>query len=103
MRWPWLMPQHDFAHLYSHYPAIIAMMPDMFTSHEFILKLAQQNQRLYIEALNDYPTALAPFRQVHAVLSQRLHSFPTLVRPLGSVASPDIFGESVECAKWQKL
>ena len=97
------MPQHDFTHLYSHYPAAIAEMPDVFTSHEFILELAQQNQRLYIEALYDYRNAPAPFRQVHAVFSQRLHSLPTLVSHLGSVVSPDIFGEAVECAKWKKV
>ena len=45
------MTSHNFTAIYSHYPAIIAQMPSLFTSHQFILRLAQANQPLYIEAL----------------------------------------------------
>jgi hypothetical protein len=44
------MTEHDFSQLYEQYPTIIQQMDDTFTSHEFILKLAQQNQTQYVEA-----------------------------------------------------
>ena len=43
------MSAHDFDTLYAEYPDLIAQMPAVFTSHQFILRLAQQNQALYIE------------------------------------------------------
>ena len=52
------VPVHDFSRLYDQYAATIAQMPHEFTSHEFILRLAQQNQVAYIEALYDYRALL---------------------------------------------
>ena len=40
--------QHDFDELYAQYSAVIAQMPETFTSHEFILELARQHQAIYI-------------------------------------------------------
>lgn len=98
---------HDFAGLYAHYPDIIRQMPDTFTSHEFILRLAQQYQRLYVEALYSYRDSLhrgqpTPFRVVHGILSKRLRDHPDLVSYLGEVSSVDIFGQSNDCAQWRK-
>jgi len=45
------MPEHDFSNIYAQYPDIIAQMPEAFTSHQFILELARQNQTINIEAL----------------------------------------------------
>ena len=99
--------QHDFSELYAQYPAIIAQMPETFTSHQFILLLAQQNQRLYVEALYDYRDSLhrgepTPFRAVHRILSQHLRGLPDLVSYLGQTPSVDIFGQRNSCARWQK-
>ena len=55
--------EHDFSELFAQYPAIIEQMPGTFKSHEFILKLAHQNQRLYIEALCSYRDSAAPIRE----------------------------------------
>ena len=68
------MPEHDFSALYEQYPAIIAQMPEIFDSHEFILHLAHRNQALYVGALYAYRHsvhrgAIAPFQIVHRILS----------------------------------
>lgn len=99
--------EHDFSELYSQYPAIIEQMPETFTSHKFILKLAQQNQRLYIEALHSYRDRPhrgqdAPFMYVHRILSQHLSNLPDSVVHLRQVASNDIFGRPNDCAQWRK-
>lgn len=89
--------------LYAQYPTVITQMPDPFTSHQFILALAQQNQREYIGALHTNRDSDAPFRAVHARLSQALYDFPSLVNFLGEVDSVNIFGMTGRCAQWQKL
>ena len=101
------MANHNFSELYDQYPGSIAQMPEVFTSHEFILALAHQNQRLYIEALYSHRDYLhrggnAPFLVVHRVLSQRLSDLPELVEHIGTVPSRDIFGHSNNCAQWQR-
>ncbi len=101
------MPEHDFAPLYQQYPAIIAGMPETFTSHEFILRLAQQNQVAYIDALSAYRGALhrgapAPFMIVHGILAKKLLDYPALIEFVGNVDSVDIFGQSNGCAQWRK-
>lgn len=102
------MADHDFTLLYDKYPGIIAQMPHEFTSHQFILRLARQEQKLYIEALYDYRDSLhkgeeAPFMKVHGILSQRLLDLPNLVARVGQVSSTDIFGQSNNCALWRRV
>ena len=103
------MPRYDFSALLERYPEIIAAMPDEFTSHEFILALAQRHQRLYVEALHAYRDVLhqgatAPFRTVHGILAKRLHDFEDLIVQEGTAfGSKDIFGHPQQCAKWRKL
>ena len=102
------MNKHDFGALYEKYPHVIAQMPDTFDGHEFVLKLAHQNQVLYIEALYSYrdspgPAAPAPFMPVHRILGRRLEAHPDLVRRLGDVTSKNIFGEEKKCALWKKV
>jgi hypothetical protein len=101
------MPEHDFATLGQQYPAIIAGMPDAFTSHEFILCLAQQNQVAYVDALGAYRDALhrgapAPFMIVHGILARKLLDYPALIEFVGNVDSVDIFGQPNGCAQWRK-
>ena len=98
------MTQHDFTALYKHYPAIIKRLPATFGSHQFILALAHQHQKLYIEALYAYRHNPAPFQAVHTVLVRRLRSHPELISytPGSNVPSTDIFGHASECAEWRK-
>jgi hypothetical protein len=102
------MPKHDFSALFDQYPAIIAQMQKTFTSHQFILRLAQQHQALYIEALHSYRDSLhrgkpAPFRTVHQILAQHLHACPEVVKSMDNVPSVNIFGQDSDCAQWKKL
>ena len=101
------MTQHDFSALFSHYPELINQMPDLFTSHEFVLQLARQHQTLYIRALYAYrdlpdtqnPT---PFKTVHGILAKHLNAYPNLVTNIGEVDSFDIFTNENTCVQWQK-
>ena len=100
------MSKYDFQPLYDQYPNVIAQMPESFTSHEFILRLAHQNQVDYIEALysyRDYRHAgtIAPFQAVHMTLAGHLNRCPE-VENLGQVRSQHIFGEWTTCAKGRK-
>lgn len=100
------MSSYDFRELYDRYPATIAMMPPTFTSHQFIRKLAQQHQRLYIEALYSYRNTEheTPFMTVHGILAKRLTQLPELVTLIRRDAlSKDIFGETNECAEWERV
>lgn len=102
------MAEHNFDALFENYPTLIMQMPNPFTSHDFILRLAQQHQALYIEALYSYrnlpnrqqPT---PFKIVHGILAKHLNAFPQLVTYLGEVESIDIFTQENRCAQWQKV
>jgi hypothetical protein len=99
---------HDFTELYAVYPTVIAEMDGTFTSHQFIIKLAQEYQRLYVEALYSYRGSLhraapTPFLVVHGLLSQHLGTLPELATYEGQVPSVDIFGNANNCAQWHRV
>jgi len=84
------MPQHDFSQLFERYPGIISKMPDRFDSHEFILRLAQENQQLYIEVIYHFRYSAepaAPFMVVHGKLAKHLKEYPDLIKQIGTVQS----------------
>jgi len=103
------MTKHDFSPLYDQYPIIIEQMEDNFTSHEFILKLAQQKQTQYIEALYayryyEYGEQSTPFMTVHGILAKKLKSFPDVIKIVRNEApSEDIFRNSNPCTQWKKV
>lgn len=102
------MSNHDFGPLVAQYPAAIASLPLEFRAHEFILRLAQRNQRLYVEALYAYKDNPAqgtptPFLIVHRVLAKRLRDFHHLVQYQHDVASTDMFGNESKCSQWKKV
>ena len=98
------MSKHDFSELYARYPDIITGMPPVFTSHQFIVELARQNQRLYVEALYSYRAWGEPFKIVHGQLTKHLNQLTHLVRVVRTgLPSRNIFGQMGACAQWEKL
>lgn len=88
-----------------HFPDIIAKMKRSFTFHDFVRLLAHQHQHEYIEALNEYKSGDAPFRDLHAELERRLHSNAEMYRITlvnSKTLSNDIFGTSSYCGEWEK-
>ncbi|MGC9395533.1 MAG: hypothetical protein ACP5J4_11825 [Anaerolineae bacterium] len=93
----------EFEALFHHYPEIIDAMPDTFTSHQFILALAQRYQRQYIELLYTYRAGDGPFRDTHNKLAKGLNRFPERVTKGERVNSADIFGSSGYARQWRKV
>ena len=84
------------------FPEIVRSMPDEFDSHEFILKLAQGYQQLYVQALSEYADNNQPFQSVHSEIAKRLKKRDDLVHHIGDRPSKNIFGLVNDAAVWQK-
>jgi hypothetical protein len=97
------MSANEFEALESVYQQVIALMPNKFDSHEFILKLAQEHQRLYVQALVEYVDNDRPFQIVHGQIAMRLLKFPNLVTRVGEHISQDIFLRESSATLWQKV
>ncbi len=102
------MNQSIFDTIFMHYPRLIQDMEDNFTSHEFILHLAQRYQAEYIELLYHYrnsPDTVhpTPFKIVHGFLAKHLSALSDLVTNIGEIDSKDIFTGENRCANWGKI
>ena len=97
------MSLEHFEALEAVYEQVIALMPDTFDSHEFILKLAQEHQRLYVQALIEYADSDRPFQIVHGQNAKRLQNFPNLLTYVGEQNSKDIFLQVDSAAVWRKV
>ncbi len=92
--------------LFDCYAEILALMPDEFSSHQFIRELGRRHQDHYVEALYAYRHALhegesAPFMAVHALLAQRLNE-ELSIENVGQFDSRDIWDQNSRCARWRK-
>ncbi|XAM00954.1 hypothetical protein OT109_06115 [Phycisphaeraceae bacterium D3-23] len=94
------MPEPHLDKLYAYYPNIIDLMPDRFSSHEFIERLFQQHQADFIDALYKYRSLDAPVRSLTAPLSKQLHNHPRLVQYDGHEQSKNLFSDEGQCAVW---
>ena len=97
------MPAEHFEALEAVYEEVIDSMPATFDAHEFILKLAQRHQRLYVQALIEYADSDRPFQIVHGQIAQRLSNFPNLVSYIGERNSKDIFLQLNSASLWRKV
>jgi hypothetical protein len=97
------MSASEFEALEAVYEQVIALMPNKFDSHEFILKLAQEHQQLYVKALIGYVDSERPFQTVHGQIAMRLLKFPNLVTRVGEHISKDIFLQESSAIQWQKV
>lgn len=88
--------------LETRFAEIVALMPQEFDTHNFILKLAHSNQRLYVQALAQFDSD-TPFNELHKQIGRRLAKHSELVTSNGSTTSPDIFGNRGTAEKWRKV
>ena len=98
------MSNDAFEKLVNEYEKIVSLMPDDrdFDSHDFIQKLTQNNQQLYIQALSEVGGA-QPFQTVHGELAKRLKKRDDLVKQNGNRSSKNIFGLENEVAVWRRV
>ncbi len=83
---------------------VAAIQKDEFDSHEFILQLAHDHQRLYVRALAAYADTNRPFQIVHGEIAGRLGRHENLVsQKERKTISKDIFGQDNPAAVWQKV
>lgn len=102
------MSQYDFRYLYEKYPDMIRKMPSTFTAHEFIVRLAWDNQVLFIDALQAYRDVLrdgrpAAFQVVHGILAKALYSCTNLITYVGEDKyGRDLYNEKESYSRWLK-
>lgn len=84
---------------------VIKAMDVRFTSHEFFLRLAHDNQREYVAGLAAYSAGDAPFKDLHHALVRRLKKLEGKVITLRKEDYPsrDIFGSPSHAGLWKKL
>jgi hypothetical protein len=98
------MAKEAFERLEGLFPKIVNLMSeDEFDSHDFILKLAQKYQKLYVQLLYVYKDNNQPFQSVHKEIAKRLKKHEGLVEHMGNHSSPNIFGLENNCAVWRKV
>ena len=98
------MSAQAFEDLESIYPQVLEHMKQEFDSHDFILKLANEHQQLYVQALNAYANNDQPFQSVHKEIAMLLYNFPELVSSTGKKRnSENIFRKYNLAEVWWKV
>jgi hypothetical protein len=98
------MAADAFERLETIFPRIVNSIPaDEFDSHDFILKLAQKHQRLYVQLLYVYKDNNQPFQSVHKEIARRLKKQVDLVKHVRDHSSRNIFGLVNKVAVWRKV
>ena len=94
-----------FEELEEKYSEIVDSMADdeAFDSHDFIKKLVQRYQQLYVQALYEYAKNDQPFQSVHKEIAKRLKKRTDLVVQDGTTLSKNIFGLENIVAVWRKV
>jgi hypothetical protein len=80
----------------------LPQMPASFDTHQLIIRLAQQNQRRYVEALQRV-NGETPFQTLHSMIGKAILK---LAAEFGLAHEPssshDIFGQKNSCVLWTK-
>ena len=97
------MPKPALEALEEVFPEITAKMNDCSDSHDFILKLAQAHQRVYVNALAEYAATDRPFQIVHGKIARRLLNHPELATKVGERNSEDVFRQKNSAAVWCRV
>jgi uncharacterized protein (DUF2225 family) len=98
------MPNSVFDKLEEIYPSIIDMLPnDLFNTHEFMLKLVQEYQELYVQALIEYSQNDQPSLMVIEQIARGLKGCDDLVIYVGSVPIENVFEQKRDFEVWQKI
>jgi hypothetical protein len=98
------MPASVFDKLEEIYPKIIDMMPDdLFNTHEFVLKLVQEYQEIYVQALIEYSNSDQPSLMVIEQIVRRLKERNDLVMYVRSVPIENIFEQKRDFEVWKKV
>jgi hypothetical protein len=97
------MPEPTLDALEKKFSEVIDKMDRYFDSHDFILKLAQMHQRLYVAALAAYVDKDYPFQIVHSEIARRLLNHPKLAVKVGEDTSEDIFRQKNSAILWRKV
>ena len=98
------MAKEAFEKLEELFPRIVNMISkDKFDSHDFILKLAQKHQKLYVQLLYVYKDNNQPFQSVHKEIAKRLKKHRDLVEHIDDRSSKNIFGLENKVAVWHKV
>ena len=85
------------------YPSIINMMPDdLFNTHEFMLKLTQEYQSLYVQALIEYSQYDQPSLLVIQQITYRLKERSDLVIYVRNEPIKNSFDQKFDFEVWQK-
>jgi uncharacterized protein (DUF2225 family) len=86
------------------YPNIIAMLPDeSFNTHEFMLKLTQEYQEFYVQALIEYSQNEQPSLMVIGQITKRLKERNDLVIYIRSESIENVFEQKHDFEVWQKV
>lgn len=84
---------------------VIEKMERTFSSHKFIKEYAFQNQKEYIEALQEKVQSGSPFEIVHQQIGRFLldNAEELHIKHIGDKMSDNIFGHKNMVAKWENL
>lgn len=85
----------------------VKQLPESFTTHSFVINLAQNNQREYIAALSEKANDKKierPFQAVHQFIRSELEKCKDLVTDSGEKKTDaNIFGQTSENTVWKNL
>ena len=98
------MPVSVFDKLEEIYPRVIDMMPDdLFNTHEFMLKLVQEYQELYVQALIEYSRNDQPSLMVIEQIARGLKEHGDLITYVRSEPIENVFEQKKDFEVWRKV